>query len=942
MNLHVFLRIRRYIFLPLFIVTILFLSPSRASAALTLPTTPCDQAQIDVSYSGISQHLTTNSVRENGTIAFKYGSDNNHFVTHQGDVFNFNVTTLFAPSSPFAAIKLMALDSACNLVFGLGPLFSNINPLTENILSYDINTHVSTLNGLEQISNIYGGSARYLWVEVWDGINGSSVATYSYLVDVNNPLNPTEGVQPEPTGKRPIIIVPGIVGTELYNGDVQVWPNIAAMILNNNDYFLTENLGMNENGVSIKQILVGNVMEEINIPILRNISIFKGLVNKLESGGYNFNSDYFFFPYDWRADLNDVSELLKNKINAVKSQTGFQKVDIIAHSMGGLVVEDYIKSYGKTDIDKLIFVGTPHLGAPKAAKVLLEGDRFNNPFLEEDRIQEIAINSPSVYELLPTPKYFEDFVGYIKKYYFITPPAPLNYSETKSFLVEKGFNSTLYDKADNFFAKSLDNIDYSGLNVYNIAGCKRDTQAGYQFAIFNSFISGIRTTTGDETVPMVSAQAINIPNQSKYYVKNGEHTELPSTSGVKELILGILSGNIPANTGTVSTESSFCGYKGKEAVWKSPVEVHIYDSSGHHTGPIENNGIEYGIDGVTYEVIGHQKFVFMPTDEGQQYQIVAKGLGDGTFDLRISEKENGNITHSTIFNDVAITPTSVIKADVSDQTSDETIQVDKLGTSDFMTVQADTLLDAGQSEDLIPPQTQSVAMGKQGSNGWYTSSTTIEMTATDDNSGVLGAWYSIDGGVNYIQYTQPITIAQNGNNELKYYSVDKAGNNEEIKTLEIRIDSIAPEIISEFSTSTKDFLFTATDNLDPNPRIICASTSCTASDSAGNQTVLTFKKDKILTLRTLRLKTLAYNNQSQTLPDNALVVNYWESKGNLLDFNQTFLLKNQELARITYVKKSDQSIITRLTRDGITRETVGGMKILQIKTATGSIGSGVK
>src|SRR5680860_1913656 len=53
--------------------------------------------------------------------------------------------------------------------------------------------------------------------------------------------------------------------------------------------------------------------------------------------------------------------LLKEKINLVKQITGRDKVDIIAHSMGGLVSRSYIEGDNyQNDIDQVIFLGTPH------------------------------------------------------------------------------------------------------------------------------------------------------------------------------------------------------------------------------------------------------------------------------------------------------------------------------------------------------------------------------------------------------------------------------------------------------------------------------------------------------------------------------------------------------------------------------------------------------
>ena len=58
---------------------------------------------------------------------------------------------------------------------------------------------------------------------------------------------------------------------------------------------------------------------------------------------------------------------LKKKIDEVKAKTGSSKVDLIGHSMGGLVARQYIESDAYAgDVDQLIFLATPQLGSPKA------------------------------------------------------------------------------------------------------------------------------------------------------------------------------------------------------------------------------------------------------------------------------------------------------------------------------------------------------------------------------------------------------------------------------------------------------------------------------------------------------------------------------------------------------------------------------------------------
>ncbi|HPE69686.1 MAG TPA: hypothetical protein P5560_09830 [Thermotogota bacterium] len=71
-------------------------------------------------------------------------------------------------------------------------------------------------------------------------------------------------------------------------------------------------------------------------------------------------------PYDWRQDFSTTwKTYLKPMIDACKAEHGVRKVDIIAHSMGGLVVRSYIQHEGfENDIDHFIMLGTPNQGYP--------------------------------------------------------------------------------------------------------------------------------------------------------------------------------------------------------------------------------------------------------------------------------------------------------------------------------------------------------------------------------------------------------------------------------------------------------------------------------------------------------------------------------------------------------------------------------------------------
>ncbi len=98
-------------------------------------------------------------------------------------------------------------------------------------------------------------------------------------------------------------------------------------------------------------------------PILHS---YENIYNKFIKEGYTPNEDLFEFPYQWRNSNIENAILLKDAINFIKEKRKWPKVDIVAHSMGGLLAREYIESdYYEGDVDQLITLGTPHLGAPK-------------------------------------------------------------------------------------------------------------------------------------------------------------------------------------------------------------------------------------------------------------------------------------------------------------------------------------------------------------------------------------------------------------------------------------------------------------------------------------------------------------------------------------------------------------------------------------------------
>jgi len=76
-------------------------------------------------------------------------------------------------------------------------------------------------------------------------------------------------------------------------------------------------------------------------------------------------------------------------------------------------------------------------------------------------------------------------------------------------------------------------------------------------------------------------------------------------------------------------------------------------------------------------------------------------------------------------------------------------------------------------------------------NGWSLVPQTIQLTGTDDLAGIEYTYYSINGSARQV-YSTPLVISAEGTTILGFRSVDRAGNSETTKTINVRVDTGKP------------------------------------------------------------------------------------------------------------------------------------------------------
>jgi pimeloyl-ACP methyl ester carboxylesterase len=193
---------------------------------------------------------------------------------------------------------------------------------------------------------------------------------------------------------RPLVFVPGILGSTLERDGKVVWgdqrslSNFPELLIP----FDEESGSINATGIIRSIAILGTI----------KIHQYDSLYETLKEIGYAEGENLFSFPYDWRkSNFNNADELDR----FIESKPALQgEFDILAHSMGGLVTRIYIHKAGvSTRVRTLLNLAVPFQGSLSVLQTLEQGwGRLANKLAGGlPTIREVLLSFPSVYELLP-------------------------------------------------------------------------------------------------------------------------------------------------------------------------------------------------------------------------------------------------------------------------------------------------------------------------------------------------------------------------------------------------------------------------------------------------------------------------------------------------------------------------------------------------------------
>lgn len=259
--------------------------------------------------------------------------------------------------------------------------------------------------------------------------------------------------------RRPVVLIPGILGSKLVDADgSKVWGAFTrgAVDADYAEGARTVALPMREGeplasltdtvrADSVLDVLVADIGPFSGL----NFAAYLGVLDVLNIGGFRDQTlgesgamDYnigkeegdpahytcFQYPYDWRRDLPEsaatLGAFLAGVQDGVRRERGLAddapvKVDVVAHSMGGLVLRYYLRYgtqalpedgslpeltwEGAKIVGNAIFVGTPNGGSVQSLEQLIDGLNLN-PLFPNYRASILG-TMPSIYQILPRPRH---------------------------------------------------------------------------------------------------------------------------------------------------------------------------------------------------------------------------------------------------------------------------------------------------------------------------------------------------------------------------------------------------------------------------------------------------------------------------------------------------------------------------------------------------------
>ncbi|MEK7176746.1 MAG: hypothetical protein AAB719_00390 [Patescibacteria group bacterium] len=422
------------------------------------------------------------------------------------------------------------------------------------------------------------------------------------------------------------------------------------------------------------------------------------IISALEDAGYERDLNLFVAFYDWRqSNINSATDYLIPTIDQALLNSPTGKINIIAHSMGGLVARRYIQSHNyRGDVNELIMLGTPNYGSSDVY-TLWEGGFvpknwdfgtriFANNVIDILNIKDITTDDeydtvhkyiPSIGELLPV-------------YDFLVDSENENNLKTYDGLIE----------AQNPFLANLNfsgtGVELQGLSGITVVAGRGEGTVG-NIPVVGRPVPETKLWADGRPEPLSPAQD-NMEGDNRILLSSAHideivfpispargfwdklfalfspkvHAQLPEEEFLKHIEIDSKHGDLPTTAidyvfdalGIIRPIGDFVPPPEPDNItsfWlASPVEVKITDPQGRvitrdsnnvpdavYTGESDPNGV---------------KIIIIPNGPSGDYEIELTGMADGEYHMGVSNL-------SDVVDETVITQKNVVEGEIVEYTA---------------------------------------------------------------------------------------------------------------------------------------------------------------------------------------------------------------------------------------------------------------------------------
>jgi Tol biopolymer transport system component/pimeloyl-ACP methyl ester carboxylesterase/Ca2+-binding RTX toxin-like protein len=379
------------------------------------------------------------------------------------------------------------------------------------------------------------------------------------------------GPQWQPSPTPPIVFVHGFAGSKIACGDDSLFPNVPVEFPEMR--LLSDGVTNHPQGACSPNARPTEILDVFISDLFEHAIVYRPSMDFLERIA---PINHYFYAWDWRKSPQLAGTGLDEMVERARCggtlppgatvcvDPVHPKVVLMGHSMGGLVIRDYIGEPTRADkVVRALTLATPYWGAPKSILPLAFGQEAPtgeglDQLIVNGEFKEWARNAQGLYYLYPSDNFGSwltvDGRG----------AGPLDRAGLLEYVGDLGGTGALLSHALDIHANTLDGFETNGVDYQVLVGTGLETIRRLHFSrIDEQDYVFVTYGAGDGTVPVTSAAQApegttdplgeNIPI---HYVCGVKHVPFPGDSGVTERIEDFLLRGDPVGPGPESCISS--------------------------------------------------------------------------------------------------------------------------------------------------------------------------------------------------------------------------------------------------------------------------------------------------------------------------------------------------------------------------------------------------